>query len=813
MHGHGDDKWVRGRRWLDRILIIFFFSTFALGVIGFSQGVDASLTAEQMEECVTDKNGWYQTDPFYRFLLLFELGEGGLLVRNCYSNVALALARFAGPLTVFLGIVRLLWNYVAERLDEFRVSWLSGHVVIVGLGARGRAFMNDPLPRLPIAVVESKPDDDTRAFVERHHGLLIVGDGSDPKVLKRARAAQARAVLTSTGDDEVNLQVAEAAMSLVDETPDLRVMISDPLVRRSLAGAKAGGRLDVLSLEELAARAFTDRVRLFELVELAAAPRLHVVFAGKGRLLAAMAAQILRANVFPDLGKPALTLLSSNPESVRDELELAFPGTGDVADVLLIAFDPAAQPLDQALAERIAAAGPVTAIISVGDSGQKALRPALGLRDGLKRLNLWRAPVFFASSAPESVRSFTAPLAETSRLAEVFEPFAVSASLCDWAVIDALDATARGVHDNYRRAHGALSVSGERASNAVEALRPWEQLPSTYKRANRRAADHIAAKLLAAGCMAPAGSPELPVDLNLIEDDEALDRLAELEHEGWAVDRRLEGWRPGKERNHAALIHDCLLPFDELTKKTQDLDREQIKALNNELLARAPLNASSERPNLVRRDLWVGVIGPLDLSAAEARWWDDFVGAWVRDTLAPAARGNFITLVSPLAPGGGLTGARSAAEALKRTGLPWRLIVPEARHYPDVVADFREHWEAGAAGMPGDRADTWPEAAAALKSAAYDLVRQRDENRVVPLAGAPRHADGRQRAYMAARCHLLLLALSKDQGMKADGVVETLSWREAPSAVPAELVVRARHARPLPPGLEPTVVVGVPRGL
>ena len=763
MHGHGDDKWVRGRRWLDWILAGLFVMTTVFGIAGFAEG----LSPHHKEDCVSTVIGWRETDPIYRFLLLFELGEGGLLVRECYNNGFLAIARFAGPLTVFAGILRLCWNYVAQRLDDWRLSWLREHMVIVGLGARGRAFMKNRVTRLPIVVVESKPNDDTRSFVERNHGLLIVGDGADPKVLRRARVGQAQAMLTATGDDEVNLQIAEAAMSLGERIPDLRVMISDPLIRRSLAGSTAGGRLDVLSLEELAARAFTDRVRLFELVELAGAPRLHLVLAGRGRLLAALVAQILRANVFPDHGRPALTLLAPDPEAVGRELELAFPGTADVAELIPIAFDPGAAAMHLGLAERIAEAGPVTAVISVGDSGQGALRPALALRDGLKRMNLWRAPIFFASASPDSLRPFTAHLDATPRLAEVFEPFAVSASLCNWRVIDALDATARGVHENYRRAHGAISEQGEAASQTVEALRPWEALPATYKRANRRAADHIAAKLLAAGCMTPPGPPRLPADLDLIEGEGELDRLAELEHEGWAVDRRLEGWTSGKVRHDPALIHDCLVPFNELRGPTQDLDREQIKALNDVLLTRAAAGAASDEPGLARRDLWVGITGPAEMSDANAKSWDGFVGAWVGDTLAPAARGRFITLVSSLAPGAALIGALRAADALDAARLPWRLVVPGTWSFPPSLA------------------------------VANGLVARGGGNRVVPLDGAPQDAVRRQEAYLAIRCDVVLAA----PGASA----ELLSWREQLGAVPRELSVRPRARRPLPPGLVATV--------
>ena len=152
----------------------------------------------------------------------------------------------------------------------------------------------------------------------------------------------------------------------------------------------------------------------------------------------------------------------------------------------------------------------------------------------------------------------------------------------------------------------------------------------------------------------------------------------------------------------------------------------------------------------------------------------------------------------------------SAVEALKAVGLPWRLIVPEARPYPDVVADFGERWTVGAAGMPGPRPATWDGAAEWLRSTAFGLIRQMDASRVVPLAGgAPEDADGRQRAYMATRCDILL-ALPKDRAMKPGGTVETLSWRENPEDVPPEVAVRPRARRPLPPGLQATVVAKPP---
>jgi hypothetical protein len=802
MHAHGGDKWVKGRRVLDRVIVGSALLTLVLGVIGiwFSDGPLSG------EHCAPEELFWQYTDPFYRLFLLFELGEGGLLVRECYHSWALVIARFTGPLAIYAGVIRLLWGFVGDIWERWRLSKLSGHTIVVGLGDRGRAFVDETAPGRPILAIDRHLDDDMRSFMEREHGMMIAGDGRHPEVLRRARAETAAVILAASGDDETNLRIADAAIAAGAKGADLRVMIAEPLVRRSLAASPAGGRLDVLSLEELAARGFTARTRLFEIAELVGGPGLHVVLAGSGRLQAAMAAQILRANVFPGHAKPVLTLLAPDPEAVREELCLAYPGMGDVAVLRSLAFDPEQQLLDEGIAVQIAAAGAVTAVVVCGRDGKQAFKPALALRDGLRRLGGWRAPVFFAAASPEALAAFTIPFT-SARLGEVFEPFPISASLCAWRAIAAIDESAMQFHENYRQAHDEISRDGQAASSTVEGLRPWADLPATYKRSNRRAADHVPAKLGAAGCWAPPGTPVLPSDLDLVQED--LEMLARLEHDAWAIDRRLEGWTAGEVRDDSALVHDCLVPFDELPPPTQSLDRAQIVSLNGGMLGRSLLAAAAAEPGVVRRDLQLGLIGSLGLDAAEAEAWEAFVGRWLAGVLLPAAADRCITLVSPLAPGGDLTAVRKAAAVLAASGRPWRLVVPEAVPYVQVLADFEPRWTAGAAGLPDLARDDWDAARKALRAEAEALSRAAPANRVVPLVISPREPPvrgyQRQGAYMARRCDILL-ARPKDMGRKPGGVSETLAWRADPASIPRELDVRPRARSRIPAGVPATVV-------
>jgi hypothetical protein len=70
-----------------------------------------------------------------------------------------------------------------------------------------------------------------------------------------------------------------------------------------------------------------------------------------------------------------------------------------------------------------------------------------------------------------------------------------------------------------------------------------------------------------------------------------IERLAELEHGRWNVERLRNGWRYGKTRDDAKRIHDCLVAWPELSdgeNGVKKYDRESVKNFPA-ILARAGL--------------------------------------------------------------------------------------------------------------------------------------------------------------------------------------------------------------------------------
>jgi hypothetical protein len=71
------------------------------------------------------------------------------------------------------------------------------------------------------------------------------------------------------------------------------------------------------------------------------------------------------------------------------------------------------------------------------------------------------------------------------------------------------------------------------------------------------------------------GAAEAPIR-KALESDNLLELLAEAEHNGWMVERMLSGWRYGRERDDGKKIHDCLIPYSQLTEEIKDYDRLTI---------------------------------------------------------------------------------------------------------------------------------------------------------------------------------------------------------------------------------------------
>jgi Trk K+ transport system NAD-binding subunit len=139
----------------------------------------------------------------------------------------------------------------------------SGHYIVVGLGAIGFRVVEE-LVRADERVVGIEVDRNNRFVptVRRKRVPVIIGDATVGDVLKQAHAAKARAVISCTTDDLVNLEVALLAREI---KPNQRVVLiqSDPHLAqllREAANVRHAVSVPVLVAPAFVAGLFGDRV-------------------------------------------------------------------------------------------------------------------------------------------------------------------------------------------------------------------------------------------------------------------------------------------------------------------------------------------------------------------------------------------------------------------------------------------------------------------------------------------------------------------------------------------------------------------------
>lgn len=126
-------------------------------------------------------------------------------------------------------------------------------------------------------------------------------------------------------------------------------------------------------------------------------------------------------------------------------------------------------------------------------------------------------------------------------------------------------------------------------------LAPWESLDETFKGANFSQIDHIEDKLKRLGltlCEMPPGAPPALFEF----DDDQVALLAEMEHGRWVVDRLLNGWTFGEERDNEKKTRPQLIPWSELPEGEKEKDRKPIKEIPRQLASVGYRIVDPEKP-------------------------------------------------------------------------------------------------------------------------------------------------------------------------------------------------------------------------
>lgn len=438
------------------------------------------------------------------------------------------------------------------------------------------------------------------------YGVRRVEVSNDPQVLQRLLGLnRAKNVIIDYGTDSHNWACAKPLIDyLCRNMNDCDFLIAVRVIDHVMTDlileqnpewkALVGSRLVTFDENGLLAQFAFIRNPLFIRAAARGQDRVHAVIIGFGDLGEKVMDQVVLTSVAGKLKMPMITILDPNSDKLRLRFQARRPYVASNLGLNFIDLEVGVDPIEDVSVRTskmefldLEARHPVTAFLLALPSFENNLRAALILERLQARTGKMRAPIFlfgrygdrFAGAFGENTLD---PAADTGK---------IKITLTETEIMDAIldnsqtDVVAKRLHDSYLRSSAANPA----------AAKQWKDLSLSYRRANRRAADHVPAKLWSVGIdPAFARSGKLPEDVrsqinSLLEagtESPTMRNLVRIEHERWMLDRYLDGWRYGPARDEKGKINPMLVPYSKMRQKKEEIEKDldQIKTVFQRLL-------------------------------------------------------------------------------------------------------------------------------------------------------------------------------------------------------------------------------------
>ncbi|HYA54777.1 MAG TPA: potassium channel family protein, partial [Thermoplasmata archaeon] len=182
------------------------------------------------------------TSLYWAMITLSTIGYGDVVPNTSFAR---AFTIGIAATEVFLGayLVSVIITGVQEEAQHRALGTLgtnfSGHIVVVGTGAVGRAAIRELLAQEEkVAIVTTEADEvaNLRLLSDDKHLFVTYGGAADPEILRRVNIPGAHSVIVCTDDDTQNLVVT---LNVRELNPSVRVVVSvsRPELRHTLRSA------------------------------------------------------------------------------------------------------------------------------------------------------------------------------------------------------------------------------------------------------------------------------------------------------------------------------------------------------------------------------------------------------------------------------------------------------------------------------------------------------------------------------------------------------------------------------------------------
>jgi hypothetical protein len=574
--------WLHGRRW--SLLGLMALACLGLGLWGYAD--------------------LYPTAPFldrlYAALGLFR--DTTTTFSGSSENVAavppfpwqLELARWFAPLTFLLAGLSAIFSVLAEPFTRVRIRALyRRHLVVCGAGHFGLRLATAFQARGErVVVVDCDPSSVALSRCRERSIPVLIGDASDPEILRQAGVERATRIVAVCGDNTVNDRIGVAVKRVVATSKRLQNrrrqldcflhvdddQMCERLEQSSLADAnRRGVRLNYVNVFRSGGLTLLGEFPHSFAERDGRAP--HVVIVGPdpiGMLLVLGAVREWWFDHHDDGLRLRLTLVAFDAERRLQALRRRYPHFEEACELVAISSDPAdpISPELQPLAQE-AEWDRTTVFASYSDE-----RAGLEAVTQLASITPAFVPIVALTAGQTGPVTLLDRAATQLHLSNV-TTFPLLDRLCrpDVFVNSVTEQMARALHGNYLR-HRRLDGTYDPTRESHQA---WDVLKETYRESNRDSAAHLSSRLDEIGFSVQV-SDNWAVALPDLSHQE-IARLAESEHRRWCEERLADGWTYGRDIDPREKRHPDLVSWSELGESRRELDREAQRELPS-LLAR-----------------------------------------------------------------------------------------------------------------------------------------------------------------------------------------------------------------------------------
>jgi len=507
-----------------RVLFSVALTAFVLAIYGWWHVLPA------------DGTKWLQV--FIRSLLFF-VGEG---VQKTYesSSMTLKIAELLALLCTFSAVI---WAFIALSLKQFsgwRTAHLKQHLVIIGFSEVAKSLLiAEKKTNQAVVVIDSKHSQSNEDFCALHHQVFyIVGDVTDSVLLTAAAVTKARRIIIATDKDSFNLRILTHIRTAMSQTTPYKETIKAYLkiechvfwreIAQSdlLQRTKDGVEVIPFNLSVMAARHFIWHYPLYSYADLQDQQRIHCVLLGHNAYAESLIEKVLSSCPYKNFERPYFTLLVTDAVAAEKSYRNKYPEIHRLKLLKFIEHHVDTDRLSNSLLKEVQQIAPVTALFIFANDNDAALRQTINIRNELLRNSHRSPPIFIQMSHTEGVQHLIALPDKVKQMQDLRIPYGVCDDVCSLDMLEGeLEELAEQFHINYTNFQ-----KSQDKPNSVSSSVDWRDLSETHRESNRRAVDHIPAKLATAGCYRTQNFKLIsPKSFVLTDTKEQLELLSELE--------------------------------------------------------------------------------------------------------------------------------------------------------------------------------------------------------------------------------------------------------------------------------------------